>query len=240
MSTRLELKIAARQLYRAYVNTEMAEDPDAEDAALISITNEVAMRCGGWYTNWTAGLTADTADYCAPELYKDKSILVKDSASQWRPLVIYTEAEMDELTAGMWRNFGTADPPQAAVTQGLNRVTLYPTPSTTRASALRFTGYAIPGKYWVYSAGSPVAITDADSCPLPEWMQECIPDGLGAEMCKIFSHLPAAAARYPLLKGDFDKKVQMANSLAATKYKTAAYAGTVRGRRGYARLGRVW
>lgn len=236
MSTRLELKIAARQLYRGYVGNELISDPDAEDAALISITNEVASRCGGWYTNWTTGLTADTADYCAPELYRDKSINVLDASGQWRPLVILSERDMDEMTAAMWRNHDSADPPEFAVTQGVNRVSLYRTPSVTRANALRFTGYAIPGKYWVYSAGAPVAITDDDDCPLPEWMQECIPDGLAAEMCKIFLHIPAAEKRYPVLKADFDKKVQWANSQAGKKYETAARAATVAGRG----QGRMW
>jgi hypothetical protein len=137
--------------------------------------DDVAFQTDCLYGVRTTGLVTDQQTYCLPEIYRHKTLYVKDAGGQWGPLDSFESAEMDSLTAVSWRNHGTGDPPRGAVWQGVNAVRLHPTPSATRASALAFEGFLKPGAFWSFDEdGEPEETTDETECPLPSWAQEAV------------------------------------------------------------------
>lgn len=182
MATLGEIKRSLRIELDLHPETRLGKNPMLMQEIILRAADEVAGRTdclgGGAGTQArTATITANQATYCLADYYRVNAVLIKTAAGKWQPLFIFdTPGDMDTYCGGAWRNENASDPARAAIFSGVNTVTLYPTPSITRAAALRFEGWRKPGTTWRYdpNTGAAVAIADTQECPLPSWAQEAV------------------------------------------------------------------
>lgn len=219
-----EIKRDIRLRLRQHVGTEAGGDPFTLQADILSAADEVAFRTDALFDNQTASLTDGTSDYCASDYYRITGLSVKDSAGQWRPLLLFDNpGKADRYFGGRWRDTTQeADPPVCAVFNGVNSFTLVPTPSTTRAAALRIDGWRKPGQFWTYSAGAGVTLSDSDECPLPVFAHNAVFQIALANQA-LFDTREFIRALYPVLKKDADDEVGRVEGHVATHHSRTAY-----------------
>jgi hypothetical protein len=123
----------------------------------------------------TREMTSGYSNYCLPDFFRIDSVLVKDSAGDWRNLYLFEDkAQADAHLGTQWRTADSADPPGAAIFSTVNDVFLYPTPSVTRTGGVKFEGYYKPGQTWLYTTGVAQTLSTAHTCPLPSWAHQAV------------------------------------------------------------------
>lgn len=170
--TRGEWKQRLRNEMRFTGEQYLDSAPWEMDRLAVEATDYVAFRTKCLYAQRTTALVAGQAVYTMPGLFNLRTMCTRDSHGDYWTLGHSTPREMDLRAGALWRTQGTDDPPRIAVMNGVNSVTLYPTPSASRDEGVLFEGYYKPGDNWVWSGGAGQAITDATENPLPEWAQE--------------------------------------------------------------------
>jgi hypothetical protein len=165
----------------AYKDLDEVFNDDVKEGA-----NELAGDTDCLFIEFATDLTENVVDYCAPNIYKLKTVGVVGDDGRYAPLPLIPIARRERRSYGEWRNDDglsgvsgvgfTSDPPWRAILNGVNSITLEPIPSTTRASALIFTGFAKPGEFWTYNqtTGAGNTLSDTDECPLPTWAITCL------------------------------------------------------------------
>lgn len=173
--TRAGIKQRARVYFQASPGTQLWDDPFAADLWVTDGAREVAWKTDCLLEYRFLGITSGTSSYCAPDLYRLKRVWVKDSAGLWHEPRVYPASSFNFDYDR--HNTATGDPPTAIAFQGGGTVMLSPIPSTTRAAAIKFLGYAQPAEsgVWVYdSSGVAVAKAETDECPLPVWAHTAV------------------------------------------------------------------
>lgn len=179
-----------------------------------------------WDTE-TTGIVASQAEYCAPRAYKVKGAYWLDASGNWTPLIPTTPQKMDRGNA-IWRNSTTSDTPIMAVFEGVNRVLLYPTPSFTRASALKFEGFMNTN-----ASGASTWAAETAECPLPSWCHEAIAMGATVGICEamLASDDPAEVAKasrlLPVWGPEYVKLRGSAEAAACTWWQDAVSSGRI-------------
>ena len=164
--TRGEIKRRIRLLGKHYFASDNDLDPFGLDLLIVEVTNQIARSTDSYIGRRYLDIVAGTDEYCDSDLYRVKNIFVL------QPDGDYVRAKLVDWADARSRNYRRTDVdtiPTHAVVFGMNRIKLYPQPSTNITNGLMVEGYAIPGDYWVYdTSGNPVTLTDAHSCPLPD------------------------------------------------------------------------
>lgn len=165
--TRGEMEDEVRSEIAPHVGDPGALDPIALRRAVVRAVAEIAERTDCLHRGINLNLVADTATYCPEALRRVTGVAWKDSSSDlWGDVPVRTHAWMDANVFN-WRNEEASDYARALVVTGPNAITVYPTPSVSRAAGLRFEGYWKPGEKWTYVSGVLQAAARADECPLP-------------------------------------------------------------------------
>jgi len=175
--TRGTIKERAFQRCGLTLGDDVFGDPYAVDNALNMVCDTFAgpgMDC--YWTSETTDLVSGTAEYCAPQFYKIKSVLWLDSIGNWNCLMPISVADMDRLSFN-WRNIDPQSALTYAVFEGCNRITLYPKPNFNQAGGLKIEGYANTN-----ASGISTWATEASECPLPSWCHDAVAYGLAVEL----------------------------------------------------------
>lgn len=126
-----------------------------------------------WYS-WQENAINGQAEYCAPMLYKLRSINYFDEEGCWWPLLPKSVADMDKLyRITNWRNFQSDYNPRRVVVAGMNLILLSPTPivdipivSPNVQPLVEMEGYAIPSVCFKTDGTTPLFAALTDECPL--------------------------------------------------------------------------
>jgi hypothetical protein len=177
--TRGEIKRRIRLLGRHYFGSDSDQDPFGLDLLIIEVTNQIARSTDCFTGRRYLDLAADTAEYCAPDIYRVRNVQVKNTGGDWQRMRIL---DAYNRKVDMVRNDGSSAFPTIAVFTGMNKVAVYPPPAAAITQGLMLEGYAIPGDYWVYdSNGVAQTITDTTECPLPSVAHDCLVYGVLAQ-----------------------------------------------------------
>lgn len=177
-----------------YLGVTTNDNPFARRRAVWRSADKVAEATMCLHTGRTVNIVADQEAYCPPDLLAITSVLFKDANDYWVNLPTQTRAQADKVSGGWWRNDTTSAYPRMAIVTGPNRVTLYPTPSTSITGGLRIEGYYKPGETWVYnSSGVAQAVATTDECPLPTMAHACVVEGA------LLDRLQALVVQHPHL-----------------------------------------
>jgi len=216
--------------------------PAARDLAermqddIIDVVDDIASRTDCYAPQFLTDLVADQDTYCAPNYYKNKAVLVKDSSGNWNSVFVDGIDGADRYTRGQWRNDTSVDPPLYAFFRGQNKYVLDPTPSTSRTAALLFEGFAKPGTIWKYDSTTGAAITLAGSheCPLPTFAQDqnIIVDGVLVIRLRRYARAEKDASMRVLMLQESDRrevayqrKLGQVEAHAAQYWERSAFAG---------------
>jgi hypothetical protein len=171
-----QIKRNVRMLGRNYFGTEADRDPFGLDYLIIETANQIARQTDCLVGRRFLDLTADVNDYCAPDIYRIKSIKIKNTIDEYEDTRLFN---FDNQYITRWINEPSSDRPDIVVSRGMNSISVYPATNTTVVNGLRIEGYAQPGDNWAYdSAGAALPNTDATECPLPEVAHDCMVYGV--------------------------------------------------------------
>lgn len=131
--TRQEIKSAIRLEMGEVLGDEMSGDPFSLDRQINTAADELARATDCHWVTAQTEVTAQVAEYCAPQIYKLKGVFWGDSTGDMNRLVEIFPWDMDRLSSA-WRNDSAGDP-QWYVVEGVNRARLYNRPSTSSTIA---------------------------------------------------------------------------------------------------------
>lgn len=123
-----------------------------------------------FYTGYASDITAGQPYYCAPRLYRLKKALVQTASGKTVPLTFQTMAYgIDTTTTAP---LTTTVIPQYFMTQGRNRVIIWPIPNYAMVGGLLLEGFGFPLRS--PATGNNAWSNDTDECPLPEEAQQAL------------------------------------------------------------------
>jgi len=100
----------------------------------------------------------------------------------------------------------------------MNKIEVYPPPSSNITNGLMVEGYGIPGDYWVYDVnGNAVAMSDSSECPLPEVAHDCLVYGVLANRAM----QEGDANAFQMYTSQYDNRLGLVESYAATYARKA-------------------
>jgi len=169
--TRGEMEDEVGAEMSSHLGDAASRDPIAKRRAVWRAVDEIAERTDCLHKGRLLSIVAEQASYCPTGLRRVTAVSWKNAAGDWYGnLPVRTSHEMDKGYP-YWRNHPTSDNAQVLVVTGPNRVTVWPTPSVSRAGAIRFEGYWKPGEIWNHDAitGADIAPARSDVCPLPSY-----------------------------------------------------------------------
>jgi hypothetical protein len=167
-----QIKQKVRMLGRNYFGTDADLDPFGLDYIILESANEIARRTDCLVGRRYLSMVAGESDYCAPDIYKIRVLKVLNmSGEYWQPKLFNFSNQMVDR----YRSQPEQQVPDAAVISGMNRITLFPVPSTSITNGVLVEGFAQPGDYWQYdTSGTALPNTDTTECPLPDVAHDCL------------------------------------------------------------------
>lgn len=195
-----EFKAVWRTEAALYLNAEMERNPFFLEDVARRGANEIAQRTDCYMTRRFLDLQTGITEYCAPDIYKPKRVLVLNEADEWEEPWLIRSYSQDNTFA---RNrTDTAATPDTVAFFGVNRIIVAPTPSETRNNALLVEGYGIPGAAWsFYSDGTSKPLSDEDECPLPPGAAQSALEYYGLWRLALMRRDPMA----PVYMADYDR-----------------------------------
>lgn len=155
------------------------EDPITPTRLVIQAVDRFAQDSDAFWYAWQQPAVNAQAEYCAPMLYKLRSINFFDgldgaSLGNWWPLLPVSLTQMDGLYRWVnWRNFDAIDQPRRVVIAGMNVILLSPAAivadpivSPNVAPLVEMEGYAIPSECFKSDGTTPLFAALTDECPL--------------------------------------------------------------------------
>lgn len=147
-------------------------DPFAAEFLLDSAANKVCRATDCFWREFNADLVEGQSEYCDPLLYKIPAIYLITDTGDRRELGRFSVSEMNNLHDG-WREWNTDTNPSYAISQGMNRFLLSPTPSGDRNGGLIFTGWSVTADNREGQSLHLWADED-DECPMPQESHEAV------------------------------------------------------------------
>lgn len=213
--TRGEIKRRIRLLGRHYFGSENDQDPFGLDLLIIEVCNQIARSTDCYIGKRYLDLVIDQVAYCASDLYKIRNIQVLSTSGNWERMRTW---DAWDKKVDMVRNDGSGAYPSHAVIFGMNKIEVYPPPSTNITQGLMVEGYGIPGDYWSYdSSGIAQAMTDATTCPLPEVAHDCLVYGV----LSIRAMQEGDANQFQIYNAQYENRLGLVESYAATYARKA-------------------
>jgi hypothetical protein len=124
-----------------------------------------------WYAFEQNAVNAQ-AEYCAPPLYKLRSINYFDEQGNWHPLRGRSVSDLDK-TGGYWRVYPASYWPWSVEVMGMNSIQLIPPPlvdnpivSPLLQPLVEMEGFAIPSLCFKTDGTTPLFNALTDECPL--------------------------------------------------------------------------
>lgn len=219
--TRGEMEDEVRAEIAPHVGDPAARDPIALRRAVTRAVAEVAERTDCLHKGRSLSLVAGTATYCPPGLRRVTGVAWKDfSGKLWGALPVSTQHQMDKHVHN-WRNEPASDHARSLVVTGPNAITVWPTPSVSRAAGLRIEGYWKPGEEWVYDEdGVLQAAARADECPLPSFAHTAAVERAKWYFAKgLLVKSPAIAPLLPLLDAQSTRLIGIVESDTANHWQ---------------------
>ena len=161
---------------RTYFGSDSDRDPFGLDYIILETANEISRKTDCLVGRRYLSIVGGVSDYCAPDVYKIRVFKVADQSGDYvqLKLVNYSNQLVDQ-----WRSQTPDNYPQVASLSGMNRISLYPTPTSNITNGILIEGYVQPGDNWAYdSSGNPLTNTDGTTCPLPEVAHDCLVYGV--------------------------------------------------------------
>lgn len=214
--TRGEIKRRIRLIGRHYFDSDMDLDPFGLDLLITTVTNDIARNTDCYWSRRYLDLVAAQAEYCSSDLYRVKNILALQQDSSYKRLLL-----IDWYDAKNWQ-FRDPDDSQSIPSHVMvfenNRMRFWPIPAVATTNGIMLEGWCIPGDYWVYDAnGDPVAMTDAQECPLPDVAHDAVVFGV--------LYYKALQTRdgdmVAVYRDEYEKRMGMVESFAATYARRA-------------------
>lgn len=203
-----------------------ADSPNALGRQITTACDELARLAKGVYLRFYDDLVAGQAVYCASPLLKIIGATAFDTAGNAYPLGFMTARDLIETTLAR-TSVPALGPPRYYVSEGANKVELYPAPSyTTAGNPATKTGYGlmvegpgVPGDTWPLPT---------DACPLPENQHMGVVYGTLVKRCRQFpkflgDRLPGYLAEWTWYKGHIESQVALQTS--ADRRRMREYGG---------------
>jgi hypothetical protein len=218
--TRGEMEDEVRSEIAPHVGDPAARDPIGLRRAVVRAVAEVAERTDCLHKGLLLDLVAGVQRYCPEALRRVTGVAWKDSSSNlWGALPVSTQHQMDKNVHN-WRNTPASDYAQALVVTGPNAISVWPTPSVSRAASLRIEGYWKPGEGWVYDAGVLQPAARADTCPLPSFAHTAAVERAKWYFAKsLMVKAPAIAPLLPLLDSQSTRLIGIVESDTANHWQ---------------------
>lgn len=209
--TRSEIKRQVRLLGQHYFNSALDLDPFGLDLLVNETANDVARNTDCFIGRRYLDLVANTSEYCASDLYRVKNIFVSDTLGEYKRLMLVEWYEGDNER---YRRDGYAVYPTHAMVFGMNRVRLWPTPTTALTDGVMIEGYATPGDVWTYDVNGNPSNTPADQqeCPLPSVAHDAVVYGVLYKKAMQQRDMEMI----PYYRDEYERRTGMVESFAST------------------------
>lgn len=195
-----EFKAVWRTEGGLYLNSELERNPFFLEDIARRGANEIAQRTDCYMQRRYLDLQEGVYEYCAPDIYKPKRVLVLNEQGNWEEPALLKNYE--QRTTIQRNRTTSAYTPDTVSFFGVNRISVYPPPSETRNNALLVEGFCVPGATWeFYQDGSPKPLADEDECPLPPGSAQTALEYYGLWRIALFTKSPAA----PIYMADYDR-----------------------------------
>lgn len=214
--TRGEIKRRVRLLGRHYFDSDMDIDPFGLDLLITEVTNEIARNTDCYWGRRYLDLVANTAEYCASDLYRIKNILAKQTDGDWKRLILI---DWYDAKNHQYRNSSdkSALPSHCMVFENI-RMRFWPCPSVSLNNHIMLEGWSVPGDIWVYDVnGTPVPMADSQECPLPAIAHDVVVYGVLYN--KALQQRDAAMV--PIYREEYERRQGMVESFSATYARRA-------------------
>ncbi len=209
--TRSEIKRQVRLLGQHYFNSALDLDPFGLDLLVNETTNDVARNTDCFIGRRYLDLVANTAEYCASDLYRVKNVFISDTLGEYIRLMLVEWYEGDNER---YRRQGNATYPTHAMVFGMNRIRLWPTPAVALTDGVMIEGYATPGNTWTYDVNGNPSTTPADEqeCPLPSVAHDAVVYGVLYKKAMQQRDMEMI----PYYRDEYEKRTGMVESFAST------------------------
>jgi len=145
------------------------------DTQLDRAADDTCYKTDCYFSVQQEALVANQAIYCAPKVYKPKNYEVIDINGNTLPLGRDNTRSFNNRFP-QWQSWVAQDPPNWVVQDGLNYLTLAPTPSMDRANGLIITGFCASTLPKAGHTNHQWDL-DTDECPLPQIAHSCVVAG---------------------------------------------------------------
>jgi hypothetical protein len=182
ITTRAQIKQQVKALLQQFFGSVADNDPITMDNLLTMVTDDLCRGTDCNFMSVTADLVSGEESYCAPQLYRITGATIKDVGGNIHNLKPNVNTGMDRRYAANWRANPTQGTPCQYITEGDNRVLLYPIPNYDYTAGIFFEGFGAPGEAWA---------AESDTCPVPDRAVMAVVYALAVAMAEVDDNVSA-------------------------------------------------